>query len=151
VVVKAGGTYSYQFALKSHFDDGGSTHLWNVGLLQIDYTALYNTRHWSLCSRRWAEPTSLNCGHYLAHCSSPTLYMSMGNRDRIILTWKNWRTRRKICPSTTLSTTNPTWSYPGGNSGLHGERPATNRLNHGTVIFKIKKQLICKCQVILIK
>jgi hypothetical protein len=31
-------------------------------------------------------------------------------------------------PSTTLSTTNPTWIDP----GLRGERPATNRLSHGT-------------------
>jgi hypothetical protein len=31
-------------------------------------------------------------------------------------------------PSATLSTTNPTWIDP----GLCGERPATNRLSHGT-------------------
>jgi hypothetical protein len=31
-------------------------------------------------------------------------------------------------PSATLSTTNPTWIDP----GLRGERPATNRLSHGT-------------------
>jgi hypothetical protein len=37
-------------------------------------------------------------------------------------------TRRKTCPSATLSTTNPTWTDP----GLRGERPATNRLSHGT-------------------
>jgi hypothetical protein len=41
-------------------------------------------------------------------------------------------TRRKTCPSATLSTTNPTWTDPGSNSGLRGERPATNRLSHGT-------------------
>jgi hypothetical protein len=40
---------------------------------------------------------------------------------------------RKTCPSATLSTTNPTWIDPGANPGLHGERPATNRLSHGTV------------------
>jgi hypothetical protein len=33
-------------------------------------------------------------------------------------------------PSATLSTTNPTWINP----GLHGERPATNRLSHGTAL-----------------
>jgi hypothetical protein len=32
----------------------------------------------------------------------------------------------------TLSTTNPTWTDPGSNPGLRGERPATNRLSHGT-------------------
>jgi hypothetical protein len=35
-------------------------------------------------------------------------------------------------PSATLSTTNPTWIDPGANPGLRGERPATNRLSHGT-------------------
>jgi hypothetical protein len=35
-------------------------------------------------------------------------------------------------PSATLSTTNPTWIDPGANPGLSGERPATNRLSHGT-------------------
>jgi hypothetical protein len=33
-------------------------------------------------------------------------------------------------PSATLSTTNPTWIDP----GLRGERPATNRLSHGTAL-----------------
>jgi hypothetical protein len=31
-----------------------------------------------------------------------------------------------------LSTTNPTWTGPGSNLGLRGERLATNRLSHGT-------------------
>jgi hypothetical protein len=44
------------------------------------------------------------------------------------------RTRRKTCPSVTLSTTNPTWTDPGSNPGLRGERPATNRISHGTAI-----------------
>jgi hypothetical protein len=35
-------------------------------------------------------------------------------------------------PSATLSTTYPTWIDPGANPGLRGERPATNRLSHGT-------------------
>jgi hypothetical protein len=33
-------------------------------------------------------------------------------------------------PSATLSTTNPTWIDPDANTGLRGERPATNRLSH---------------------
>jgi hypothetical protein len=37
-------------------------------------------------------------------------------------------------PSATLSTTNPTWIDPGANPGLCGERPATNRLSHGTAV-----------------
>jgi hypothetical protein len=35
-------------------------------------------------------------------------------------------------PSATLSTTNPTWIDPGANPVLRGERPAANRLSHGT-------------------
>jgi hypothetical protein len=35
-------------------------------------------------------------------------------------------------PSATLSTTNPTWIDPGANPGRRGERPAINRLSHGT-------------------
>jgi len=40
-----------------------------------------------------------------------------------MLTGENWRTQRKTCPSATLSTTNPTWTDPGTNPGLCGERP----------------------------
>jgi hypothetical protein len=35
-------------------------------------------------------------------------------------------------PSATLSTTYPTWIDLGANPGLRGERPAANRLSHGT-------------------
>jgi hypothetical protein len=38
----------------------------------------------------------------------------------------------KTCPSATLSAINPTWTDQGSNPGLRGERPATNRLSHGT-------------------
>jgi hypothetical protein len=46
-------------------------------------------------------------------------------------------TRRKTCPSATLSTTNLTWTDPGSNPGLRGERPATNRLSHGTAYSEV--------------
>jgi hypothetical protein len=49
------------------------------------------------------------------------------------LTGESRSTRGKTCPSATLSTTNPTWPDQGSNPGLLGERPATNRLSHGTV------------------
>jgi hypothetical protein len=52
------------------------------------------------------------------------------------LTGENRRTREKTCPSATLSTTNHTWTDPGSNPGLRGERPATNRLSHGTADLK---------------
>jgi hypothetical protein len=41
-------------------------------------------------------------------------------------------TRGKTCPIATLSTTNPTWTDPGSIPCLRAERPATNRLSHGT-------------------
>jgi hypothetical protein len=50
------------------------------------------------------------------------------------LTGENRSTRGKICHSATLSTTNPTWIDLGLNPGLRGERPATNRLSHGTAM-----------------
>jgi hypothetical protein len=37
----------------------------------------------------------------------------------------------KTCPSTTLSTTNPTWLDPDSNLGLRDAKPATNRLSYG--------------------
>jgi hypothetical protein len=48
------------------------------------------------------------------------------------LTGENRSTREKTCPSVTLFTTNPTWTDPGSNPGLCDERPAANRLTHGT-------------------
>jgi hypothetical protein len=51
------------------------------------------------------------------------------------LTGENRDTRGKTCPSATLSTTNPTWTDPGSNPGLRGERPAANRLSHGTALY----------------
>jgi hypothetical protein len=48
------------------------------------------------------------------------------------LTGENRSIRGKACTTATLSTTNPTWTEPGSNPGLRGERPATNRLSHGT-------------------
>jgi hypothetical protein len=50
------------------------------------------------------------------------------------LTGENRSTRVKTCPSATLSTRNPTLTDPGSNPDLRGERPATKRLSHGTVL-----------------
>jgi hypothetical protein len=47
-------------------------------------------------------------------------------------TGENQSTRGKPCPTANLSTTNSTWTGPGSNPGLRGERPATNRLSHVT-------------------
>jgi hypothetical protein len=54
-----------------------------------------------------------------------------------ILTGENRRIRRKTWPSSTSSTTNPTWIDQGANPGLRGERPATNNLSHGTAHLHI--------------
>jgi hypothetical protein len=35
-----------------------------------------------------------------------------------------------------LDATNPTWIDPGTNPGLHGEKPATNDLSHGTALVR---------------
>lgn len=40
---------------------------------------------------------------------------------------------KKSRPSATLSNTDPTWTGLGSNLALHGDRPATNGLNLGTV------------------
>jgi hypothetical protein len=61
--------------------------------------------------------------------------MSMESHGEMILTGEKRRIRRKSYPSATLSITNPTWTDPGVNPDLHGERPATNRLSHGTALF----------------
>jgi hypothetical protein len=58
--------------------------------------------------------------------------MGMENDGGMILTGENRRTRRKTCPSATLTTRNPTWIDRGAYPGLCCERPATNRLSHGT-------------------
>jgi hypothetical protein len=53
------------------------------------------------------------------------------------VTGENQRTRRKACPSATLSTTNPTWI----DLGLCGERPAANDLSHGTANMNVTQGL----------
>jgi hypothetical protein len=41
-------------------------------------------------------------------------------------------TLRKIYPTATVSTTNPTWIDPVENPDLRGAKTATSRLSHGT-------------------
>jgi hypothetical protein len=45
----------------------------------------------------------------------------------MLSTWQNRSTQRKPCPSATLSTINLTWTGPGSNTGLRGDRPTANR------------------------
>jgi len=51
----------------------------------------------------------------------------------MIRTGENRSARRKTCPTPTLCTTKPKSIVLGLNSGLCGDRKATNRLNHSTV------------------
>jgi hypothetical protein len=60
------------------------------------------------------------------------VFPSNGAPVEMKLTGENRSTRGKTSPSATLSTTNSTWTDPGSNPGLRSERPATNRLSHGT-------------------
>jgi hypothetical protein len=55
----------------------------------------------------------------------------------MILTGENPRTQTEPCPSTALSTTNPTWTDPDANPILRDDRPATNSLSHGTAMYGI--------------
>jgi hypothetical protein len=50
----------------------------------------------------------------------------------MLLSGENQRTRRETFPSTTLSTTNPTWTALGTNLGPRSEKLATNCLSYGT-------------------
>jgi hypothetical protein len=47
----------------------------------------------------------------------------------------------ETCPSATLPTTNPTWTDPGVNPGLRGERQATNRLSNVTACLYLSTWL----------
>jgi hypothetical protein len=110
---------------------------------------------WWSC--RWGEKVSLNCGHKGSYCSSSRWYMSMERHGGMILTAGNRGTQRKAFPSTTSSTTNPTWTDPFANRGLRGERLPTNRLSHHTAIRckdackgkpRYSKKPMSQCQVV---
>jgi hypothetical protein len=59
--------------------------------------------------------------------------MSMDSHGGITLTGENRSTRRKTCPSVTLSTINFTQHDQGAIPGPGSERQATNSLSHGSV------------------
>jgi len=56
---------------------------------------------------------------------------------------------RRTCPSVTLSTTNPTWTGLGLNTGIRGVRLAVNLLSH--CMAKEILQLSIKIQNILLE
>jgi hypothetical protein len=47
---------------------------------------------------------------------------------------RKWKSSEKICPSATLSASDPTWLDPESNPGCHGGKPATNHLSYSTAI-----------------
>jgi hypothetical protein len=64
---------------------------------------------------------------------------------------ENWQEKRKysenICPSSTLSTTNPIWPDLGSNAGRRSGKPATNRLSYGTAAYeKVRQKRRKKCR-----
>jgi hypothetical protein len=69
------------------------------------------------------------------------------------LTGENRSTRRKTCPSATLSTTDPTWTDPGSKSVLRGGRPVANRLNHGMTLTTLFLGLLMNqsCSLMLLE
>jgi hypothetical protein len=77
----------------------------------------------------------------LAYYAFPIWYEFGERRWNDTLTGENRRTRRKTCPSATLSSTNPTWIDPGTNPGLRGERSATNNLSYGMASMGFSKIL----------
>jgi hypothetical protein len=56
----------------------------------------------------------------------------MESHDGMILTGRNRRAQRETCLRTTSFATNPIWTESGANPGLRSNRPAANRLSHGT-------------------
>jgi hypothetical protein len=74
-----------------------------------------------------------------AYCSSPTWHTCMDSDSGKILTEENQELKRKPCPSAILSTTNPTWTDPSANLGLHSERPTTNCLSHCYNVYTVTK------------
>jgi hypothetical protein len=66
---------------------------------------------------------SLNCGHSwsIVH---PSDYIWAWRATVVSYCRRNRKTRRKACPSATLSTADRTWP----DRGLRGDRPANNRL-----------------------
>jgi hypothetical protein len=73
----------------------------------------------------------------LAYYAFPRGYQFGERRCNDILTGETRRTRRKPCPSASLSTKNPTLIAPGAKPGLRGERPSINAVSHGTTIYDI--------------
>jgi hypothetical protein len=89
-----------------------------------------------LCSCLWTAATN---GPFF-HRTDDICVRSPGG---MILTVVNWTTRRKTCPSATLSTANPIWTVPGTNPGLRGKRQVSAMPRLGCILVKF---YTFKCQ-----
>jgi hypothetical protein len=60
--------------------------------------------------------------------------------------WEDWQGKlkysEKICPRSTVSTTNPIWLDPDSNPGRSSGKTATNRLSYGTVIIPLRNVIM---------
>ena len=115
----------------------------------------------------WRAPQQLLRTHRSLKAYCATLwwwlffcFLVMEHRWNEIYRGKPKYSGEKPCPIATLSTTNPTSTDLGSNPGLHGERPATNSLSHGTALrhlvvscFFLSRQvlLMCLCKYLLWK
>jgi hypothetical protein len=82
-----------------------------------------------------------------AAANGPTVHPPDDTRVNMDWRWNytdrgNRTTRRKTCPSATLSTSNPTSTALGTKPGLRDEKPATNRLSYGTANLTSIRQFL---------
>jgi hypothetical protein len=105
----------------------------------------------SFCQHVYAHPEGgvglvpkRGCPFTLAYYAFPRWYEFGERRWNDMLSEETRRTRRKTCPSATLSTTNPTWIDQGANPGLRCQRPATNDLSHGMASMHTYRKSIQK-------
>jgi hypothetical protein len=103
-------------------EDGGSMFLRNV---------FKSKRRRCSCSYRWGE-TVCKLRPLKGLLFIPQVVYKIGEPRWNDADRENRRTCRKTCITNTLSTTNPSWTGPGANPVLRGERLATNPLSHGT-------------------
>jgi hypothetical protein len=92
----------------------------------------------------WTTWRTENSWFYRDSNSDPSIIQPVTSRytDYAIPTLGKRKYSEKTCPSATLSITNPTWDNLVSNPGRRGGKPATNRLNYGTVITILVK-LLC--------
>jgi hypothetical protein len=98
-------------------------------------TVIMDTRNWTLELFFFIIGVGLTSPGTAA--TSGLLYSPRWQMRVIVEQLVEWRLAgkpkysEKTCPSAILSTTNPTWPDPCKNTGRHGGKPVTNRLNYG--------------------